>query len=392
MKRNTKLLGFILMLSVFFSSAMPIMPVQAAEMSTSDTAVLKNIEVDDYSFKITESQNSENKGVNRSYKKSDQMRRQKMGTEETKAMLSAIGMNDESIDALSSERLAEFADSEEIHTAVYYAKTDTEGKTTYVTEAEALTGVAMINAQQFNYQAIQDKANTTYPTLTISDNEELIWIYPEENNYSYIIGYNSYIQLTLVASYITGNFYIYDLCAEWLTMPLFRGTDIMSICTDNPHIEAYTIQGSYEYDVIYTDEAGEIVSTYTIYQELDRNTDFDIVLNNDNSVGGIAATLNIPTNIAAVKYENYRASFHYRSGDSPYGYGTFPNYVNATYDHTKFSISDEAELAINIGFKIIEGNNLVTNPLISFIVLIIDLADPDKLPKFIDRYHISIVL
>ena len=121
----------------------------AAEPSTNGIA--KSVSVNGYTFSITERTDAY-KRIIRTYENSTAQTRSSINLDETKALLIALGMQEENVNKLTTDTLMEFANGEEIYVATSYSKADSENNITPLEEAVALQEAANLKAQQDAYK------------------------------------------------------------------------------------------------------------------------------------------------------------------------------------------------------------------------------------------------
>ena len=160
-----------------------------------------------------------------------------MNVEETKALLAALGMDEENVDKLSSNSLQNFASGTSISISTSFSKYDKDGNAVYVTEEEARSESDRIQEQRLeNF-------------ITAATGASLMSIPDYEDDYS-----DSYMKLTYAVTNLSTTVdpgcYYFVTDAEWLTMPSWRGTDSIGACSMNCTVSNSTRSGSYECDFI----------------------------------------------------------------------------------------------------------------------------------------------
>lgn len=337
----------------------------AAELKTTHTAV--NSEV---GFQITESVDACNRVI-RTYQsntESDQTRPDEDSIvndcddyAETKALLLALGMEQDFIDGLSDDKLEKYAASKQMTAVTAYTKTDENGDVTFVSETEAVREAAIINAAtKYNGEAVllapelQSEIGGSYLSFTekgISKIKNRIsvlaggTVQTRKNNGNKVFQ-DSYMRIFFLVSYMGDGYYFYSTTATWLTMPFFRWKDSIGSCAQDCVVNNGTRSGWYSYD-----------ETYVNFNQVS-NTTRKVTLNSSNyknavngSWDGSAAIVNLPTdsssNYTSVTYNNFKAYYSYEASVK------YPKEVSrfnatATYDHATVRINIDPSISIDL--------------------------------------------
>lgn len=260
---------------------------------------------------------------------------------ETKALLSELGMEEYAIDNLSDEDLEKYAVSPKIVTAVSYSEIDNKGNRKYVDENVAIADAAII--QKAQETKIQNEINgiETYEQVTVE---------------------NSVMRLFYATTYHWNESYTFSTDARWLTMPIFRGKDVIGSSAQNCTVTPNTGSGYIEYDRT-TMGLGITTTTKKVSSTLS-SSNFQNVIN--GSFHGSGAIVSIPADAinsggAASMYNtNYKAHYQY---DGHVNNPSQPQWFNTTgsYTHTYVTISGSPSISINVSGKLagslgIKGN------------------------------------
>lgn len=236
--------------------------------------------------------------------------------EQTKKLLLELGMEQDSIDNLTTNELAYFESGTEITTAVSYCKVDVNGNTTYISEAEALQEAAILNSVAAANGTTQD--------------------YTED----------SYMRVYTAATYLGSARYHFTTDARWLTMPLFRGQDAIGAAALNCTVTPNTAEGYYSYDYINT--SGGKVSTGSSgklsFKSIQTASD-------TNNFYGAAGILKLPVDAsdgAGGSFINHNLFAHF-SYESHVFYPTLETWFNMTgsYIHTTIGLQTTPSLSIS---------------------------------------------
>ena len=216
----------------------------AAEPQTSE--IEKTISANGYDFTVTE-HTAPDYSVSRTYTKS-MMTRSATTEDETRAMLLALGMNEDEINAIPADTLQDFANGKEVTVVTSYTKRNETANTTVgLPEETALTSAAALSEEQENY---------------ILENQQGIATCGEKPNNSTTAGVfeDSYMKITHSAINQGNGSYKFTVNATWLTMPFFRGYDSIGSCAMNGTVTPNTSSGKYWYTT-KTYYLGKVTST-----------------------------------------------------------------------------------------------------------------------------------
>lgn len=233
MKNIKKLLAAVLssamLLSVVSTSAL------AADVPPCE--IEKEVSFDGYSFTITE-KTYPDYSVSRTYTRDSGMTRSTPNIHETKAMLLAMGMDEDEVAAIPNETLQDFATSEEITIVTSYSKhSESSDQTTGLPEQTALAEAAVLSQEQEAY-TVEHSQNCIDPLGEKPNNSSVPGIFED-----------SYMKITHSAIKLSGDRggYKFTTNATWLTMPYFRGYDSIGSCAMNGTVTPNTSSGKYWY-------------------------------------------------------------------------------------------------------------------------------------------------
>lgn len=259
---------------------------------------------------------------------------------QTKVLLSDLGMNDSSIEALSAETLDIYATAKSIQSIVTYTKTDINGNTQIINEGIALEEVSTLAAD---------------PNLPVDFGNG-------DGSYdSYFHKYSDeYMVITMLITEMGDGYFYYTAEATWLTMPLFRFTDAFGICVMQHAIEPSTRRGWVSYTEYFRQDTG--LFTYYYDSETIRET---ISNYHDCTSGnwiGSAIKFNLPdddydididpNNGSLIEkppllyYKNFTVHYEFKASVINPELITRFN-VTATYDHRKIAIQLNAGVEIS---------------------------------------------
>lgn len=294
----------------------------AAEPSTN--GIEKSVSVNGYTFSITERTDAY-KRIIRTYENSTAQTRSSINLDETKALLIALGMQEENVNKLTTDTLMEFANGEEIYVATSYSKADSENNITPLEEAVALQEAANLKAQQDAYK--MNMALGIAPAADYSDYTQ-----------------DSYMRVDYAVTYQGDGNYLYVVDGEWLTMPFFRGFDSIGSCAMNGTVTNSTRSGSYEHDITYINMGSISYDDYS-----------GTITNKKNAVNGnwygSAGVINLPNDVygeySSVIYDNFSAHYQYSGHVSSPSEERWFNTIG-TYDHATISIAFDPSVSIDL--------------------------------------------
>lgn len=276
---------------------------------TAQDTVMSTIETENFTFRISETIDSNNTIV-RTYSPdnaaAESVSEDSIDSEELiKSVLLALGLEQDDIDMLSSDDLEDYLSSEYIVSSVSYSKTDNEtGEVEYVDEATALTESAEIN-----------NAKATSFLQGVSLNSNVSDVYSD-----------SYMRITYVAAYQGDAEFKFTSVSKWITMPFFRGTDSVGMCTMNATVVPNSYSATYTYSYRTSESTAQHVSSKTL-----SSSSFTKVLNGNWYGVGVTFTLTSDTSNMEVVGCKLTASYNAHV-TTP----TLKSYFNttATYTHT----------------------------------------------------------
>ena len=232
--------------------------------------------------------------------------------EETKELLSALGMRDAFIDELSTEALNEYAECQSFYSVTSYLKVDEEGNTVNVTKEET------------------DAAGTRDLTLPphVQDGDS-----SGGGGYSEIY-IDADIEVMYLVSYLGQGRYKFSIDVTWLNTPVYRLADSLGACAQNFTVEENTRYGWYSYTV-YSSNG---ISTTTSSQK-ETLTEFENPING-NWYGSVAI-VDIKSDVNNDNAAGLNIFTRYTSHKMHYEYiGIIHDYTEehhfstmATYDH-----------------------------------------------------------
>lgn len=241
--------------------------------------------------------------------------------EETKNLLLALGMDEDTVNGMSLEVLNEYATSPRIVATTTYSRIDSHNVAHYVDEATALAESKRLQNERMNNlkQGIAPAENAEFQ--------------------------DTYMKITyIVTPRGSGDSYRFSTDATWLTMPVFRGKDSIGSCAMNCTVTNETRSGKYSYDMTNvtpgntstTKRSGTISSS-----------------NLKNAVNGnwygSAGIVDLPADVygptSSIVCSNFKAHYEYA------GHVSSPNveWFNtvASYDHATVAISASPSVSID---------------------------------------------
>ena len=301
----------------------------AAEPQTSE--IEKTISANGYDFTVTE-HTAPDYSVSRTYTKS-MMTRSATTEDETRAMLLALGMNEDEINAIPADTLQDFANGKEVTVVTSYTKRNETANTTVgLPEETALTSAAALSEEQENY---------------ILENQQGIATCGEKPNNSTTAGVfeDSYMKITHSAINQGNGSYKFTVNATWLTMPFFRGYDSIGSCAMNGTVTPNTSSGKYWYTT----------KTYYLGKVTSTPSGNITITNKSNAVNGnwygSAGIFNLPndpgsSNGTTVLHTDLKAYYEYKGHVSKPKAESYFNTVG-TYSHATVGISFSPSISID---------------------------------------------
>lgn len=248
--------------------------------------------------------------------------------EETKMLLSAIGIDQVVIDSYSEEELMTFEDSQEISVTTVYVKTDADGNSVSLSKEQMISEM--------------EKLDTAAETYSVVDP-------PSGGGGEVFVGTDTYMEVKLTVAHQSGAKYFFAADATWLTMPKQRFTDAIGICAQEISPEAYTCQGWYVYDKTTYDN-GKVTNEPSKYTFFDGSA-IESSLSN-GTWEGAGACFKLPENIQESHYpfsivcSNLKAHFQYYANIRDYANPKYFN-VSANYSHATVSVGVTPSLSIS---------------------------------------------
>lgn len=244
---------------------------------------------------------------------------------EVKALLLELGMEQYAIDNLTDEDLAKYAVSPRIVTSVSYSKVDNNDNVTYLEEDVAIAEAAIVyNAQEVMRQNLANGIQTI-----------------DQDTYQ-----DSYMRVFYMVTYNWDESYTFSTDARWLTMPFFRGKDVIGSVAQDCTVTPYTSSGYVEYDWSLSTLAG-----YDEYSEHINMTSSQFQNTVNGSFYGSGAIIELPndsySDTMSVYYSNYKAHYQY---DGHVNSPAEPHWFNTTgsYCHSTMKISFNPSITISL--------------------------------------------
>lgn len=321
-----KLLSVVLSMSLLFAFSVTS---YAAEPDNTDT---KTVSENGYSFQISET-TDEFYRTTRTYERSpNQTRSTSIDVEETKALLIALGMNEDAVDKLSSDSLQNFASGSSISISTSFSKYDKDGNAVYVSEEEALS-----EAERIQEQRLENFISTATGVSFMADPDY-------EDDFT-----DSYMELTYAVTELStvsnpGRYY-FVTDATWLTMPFWRGFDSIGACSMNCTVTNPTRSGWYKYDMVlisggkisYSDGGGDITSIKNAV--------------NGNWYGS-AGIVDFPSDLygdyTSFMYKNYTTHYEFEGHVVSPDESRWFNSIGF-YDHSTIAFALDPSLSIDLG-------------------------------------------
>lgn len=245
------------LLSAFLSLIM-IMGISSTAFAgdTPNTETEETVSVNGYNFTLTEN-TTPDYTVSRTYTRDENaVACSTSDMDETKAMLLALGMNEEEIEAIPSETLHDFATGKEITVVTSHTKhNETTNTTICLPEETAMEEAAALSEEQELYAI--EKAQGICPAGEMPNNSTIPGVFSD-----------SYMRITHSFINQGGGSYKFIVSATWLTMPFFRGYDSIGSCAMNGTVTPNTSYGKFWYTIkrydmgsVSTSKSGDITIT-----------------------------------------------------------------------------------------------------------------------------------
>lgn len=338
------------LLCVALSSAM-VMGMSATAFAAEETdSTKKIIENNGYSFEISETTKADYTVV-RTYENDNPITRNAPDLEKAKALLAALGMTEDEINAFPTETLYDFATAEDIVVSTSYTKRNDENNTVIGLPANtAILEASILSEQQEDYFIEQLNPNTrgTKPNDSTTPGEFK----------------DSYMKITHSAIHLGGGSYKFTVNSEWLTMPFFRGYDSIGSCAMNGTVTPNTSSGKFWYTTkvinmgqISTLNSGDIAIT-------------DKSNKTNGNWYGSAGVFNLPNDVSnsngiSLMHTNLKAYYEYKGNVT---HPTLASNFNSTgtYVHATLTISGSPSVSIDtsgtvsasIGISVVGGEDI----------------------------------
>lgn len=234
--------------------------------------------------------------------------------QQVKQVLREMGMDAEAAEKLTPAKLDKISNAEAIQSVSSYIKVDENRNVTYISEAQALQEVAALKAKQAATRASNPDEEDDY-----EDSYMYLWhgLIDEGN-----------AKFTLMTE------------ATWLTMPRYRGTDVIGSSGQEMAIDPDSMEGYYNYESIINSTDSSTSRDYTISEN-----DFDVVSN--GTFSGTGASIDLPKDVyigsgASILYTGYFVHVEHvaylRDPDNSTNFNTTGSYVH-NWSNTYFSPS-----------------------------------------------------
>ena len=335
-----KFLSAILTLAIVFSCT-----ITSFAAAPEDAGTKKTVENSGYSFEITEYVDEYNRII-RTYENNNIQTRSAPDLAKTKAVLVALGMQEENVNMLNTEALNQFALSREITIATAYTKTDGNNNVSYLPEDEAIAAASSLKAKQ---DAIKFSYAQQGAVTRAADYEDTFE--------------DSYMRVDYAVTYRGDGEYFYSVDSEWLTMPAFRFTDSLGACAMNGTITTDSQYGYYWYDSTFIN-MGNVTKDYT-FEYINDNYGNDV----DGNWYGSAGYFNLPNDVyseySSIIHDNFGAHFQYSghvtSPDEQRWFNTVGNYTHATLSvalSPSISIDYSGSLSASVGIDVVGDTDI----------------------------------
>lgn len=310
----------------------------------------KTISANGYDFVVTEKIYPDY-SVSRTYTRNP-MTRATASEDETVAMLIALGMSEDDVNAIPANTLLDFANGKEITITTSYTKHNENSNTTVgLQEDVALSSAEILSQQQEKY---------------ILENPQEITPYGEKPNNSKVPGVfeDSYMKMTHAAINQGNGAYKFTVNATWLTMPFFRGYDSIGSCAMNGTVTPNTSYGKYWYNTktfnmgnVSTVPSGDITITDKTNAVNGNWYGSAGVFNLPNDPGGSGGLSVMHTDLKA--YYEYKG--HVSQPNIESYFNTVGTYVHATITITgspSVSIDTSGTVSASIGISVAGGEDI----------------------------------
>lgn len=328
-----KFLCSILSIVMLFS-----LSISASASSVEELGTTQVVNVDGFSVTIHE-RITDNYTTIRTYNKNEFSPFSILNLDQTKAVLSALGMRRQSIEKLPYDTLIAYANADYISMSTSYTKVNRgTNEISFLPEDVAIAQAAELDEKMDAYYLEQARKGQM----------------PNESD---IPGefYDSYMEISHSALPLNDGKggYLFTTDATWLTMPVFRGDDSIGSCAIDTTFTPNSATGTYDYDITYVLPNGDT------QHDSDSNDITDIQHTTKDGWSGYAGVFNLPNNGVNTLYDNLHAHFSYSGHvDEPDANKWFNSI--ATYDHSlltvdwspSISIDTSKEVSASIGLSL----------------------------------------
>lgn len=303
--------------------------------------IQKNIEINGYSFEVSEQLDS-SYATTRTY--TAPSNRNSQSIEQTESLLIALGMDENTVTNLSLDALQTYATSNHISVTTTYSKCNADtGEITYLPADVALSAAEELSAQQMGYYLnCIENPESTISTYGLKPNQS------SDNG----IFLDSYMEITHTAASQSNGVIQFHTHAKWLTMPMFRGRDSIG----STAMDCTVTANSGSCHITYT-EADVLAGHETIYRTKSQDlTGTSITTVKKDGWVGAGVYFNIPNNYMSdivgapsYVYSDFEVDFIYKghivSPSEPRWFTSI-----ATYDHSTITIDlGEPTISIDTG-------------------------------------------
>lgn len=244
---------------------------------------------------------------------------------EIKSILLELGMEQYAIENLTEKDLERLSISPKIITSVSYSKVDSENNMTYLDEDVAVKEAEAINKKQESYK---NNVMNGVQTLNQGTTED------------------SYMRVFYMVTYHWDESYTFSTDSRWLTMPFFRGKDVIGSVAQNCTVTPNTGSGYVEYDWSLSTIAG--VNEYSDKINM-TSSQFQNTVN--GNFYGSGAIIDLPNDTysdnMSTTYRNYKAHYQY---DGHINNPSSPQWFNTTgsYCHSTIKVSVKPSITISL--------------------------------------------
>lgn len=332
MKKKNSIVSLILALCLCLAMAVPAF---AADDVTNVPLENTTVEVNGYSFDIQEKVD-EDFTIVRTYVNPDaQLMMVNDDVGKAKALLIALGMDEESLALWTDETILTVANSEKVTISdSYYEINDNKNTVTQIPADVAIREAEILADEQMD-SFIRESINA------------------QENGIEPLKGApyeTSFIRVYHLVSYMGNAKYLFSTDSLWLTMPAFRDYDSLGSCAQLTTATPNTNIGSWSYDMT------TVIDGQTENKRVNSTKFVDSGLENNGGWAGAAGVFRLPASTYSnegnsIKCDNFRAHYEYQGKMNSAGVSNQNFNSKGTYSHT----------TVRIGFTpsfSIEGGNI----------------------------------